>query len=54
VCTEDLVHMFRTMGFRRDVHLDRLIAVAKEMAAYFGRELPGTVYRTGTIMEAGV
>lgn len=54
VCTEDLVHMFRTMGFRRDVHLDRLIAVAKEMAAFFGRELPGTVYRTGTIMEAGV
>jgi hydroxymethylglutaryl-CoA lyase len=54
VCTEDLVHMFRTMGFRRDVHLDRLIAVAKEMAAYFGRELPGTVYRTGTIMEAGL
>jgi hydroxymethylglutaryl-CoA lyase len=49
VCTEDLVHMFRTMGFRRDVHLDRLIAVAKEMAAYFGRELPGTVYRTGTL-----
>ena len=54
VCTEDLVHMFRTMGFRRDVHLDRLIAVAKEMAAFFGRELPGTVYRTGTIMEAGL
>ena len=54
VCTEDLVHMLRTMGFRRDVHLDRLIAVAKEMAAFFGRELPGTVYRTGTIMEAGV
>jgi hydroxymethylglutaryl-CoA lyase len=53
VCTEDLVHMFRTMGVRRDVHLDALIALAKDMAAFFGRELPGTVYRTGTLMEAG-
>jgi hydroxymethylglutaryl-CoA lyase len=53
VCTEDLVHMFRNMGFRRDVNLDQLINVAKDMANFFGRELPGTVYRTGTLMEAG-
>ena len=49
VCTEDLVHMFRNMGFRRDVSLEQLIAVANDMANYFGRELPGTVYRTGTL-----
>jgi hydroxymethylglutaryl-CoA lyase len=53
VCTEDLVHMFRTMGFRRDVNLDQLIGVAKEMGKFFGREMPGMVYRTGTLNEAG-
>jgi hydroxymethylglutaryl-CoA lyase len=49
VCTEDLVHMFRNMGFRRDVNLDQIIGVARDMANFFGRELPGTVYRTGTL-----
>lgn len=49
VCTEDLVHMFQAMGFRPDVNLEELIGVAKDMAGYFGREMPGTVYRTGTL-----
>jgi hydroxymethylglutaryl-CoA lyase len=53
VCTEDLVHMVRNMGFRQDVNLDQLITVATDMANFLGRELPGTVYRTGTRMEAG-
>jgi hydroxymethylglutaryl-CoA lyase len=52
VCTEDLVHMFRTMGFRQDVNLERIIGVAASMAQFFGREMPGTVYRTGTLMKA--
>jgi hydroxymethylglutaryl-CoA lyase len=53
VCTEDLVHMFRNMGFRQDVNLDQIVDVARDMAAFFGRELPGTIYRTGTLMETG-
>jgi hydroxymethylglutaryl-CoA lyase len=53
VCTEDLVHMFRVMGIRPDVNLDTLIGVARDMAEYFGREMPGTVYRTGTLTGAG-
>lgn len=53
VCTEDLVHMFRAMGLRRDVRLEEIIGVAASMAEYFGRELPGTVYRTGTLVQAG-
>ena len=53
VCTEDLVHMFRTMGFRQDVKLEQIIGVAASMAGFFGREMPGTVYRTGTLMKAG-
>jgi hydroxymethylglutaryl-CoA lyase len=52
VCTEDLVHMFRNMGFRTDIDLGKIIGAAQDMAAYFDRELPGTVYRTGTLTEA--
>jgi hydroxymethylglutaryl-CoA lyase len=51
-CTEDLVHLLQRSGFRRDVRLDRLIAVAGDVSRFFGRELPGTVYRTGTVDEA--
>ena len=49
VCTEDLVHMLQNMGLRTDIKLDRLIALARDVAASFGREMPGTVYRTGAI-----
>jgi hydroxymethylglutaryl-CoA lyase len=48
VCTEDFVHMLQRMGRRGDVRLDQVIAVAGEVAAFFGREMPGKVYRTGT------
>jgi hydroxymethylglutaryl-CoA lyase len=51
VSTEDLVHMLHRMGLRSDLHLDRLIAVARDVAAFFNREMPGTVYRTGPIPE---
>lgn len=49
VCTEDLVHMLHRMGLRTDVHLDRIIAVAQDVAAFFGREMPGMVYKTGAL-----
>jgi hydroxymethylglutaryl-CoA lyase len=51
-CTEDFVHMLQRMGLRGDVRLDTLIAVATDVARFFGREMPGTVYRTGTVREA--
>lgn len=51
-CTEDFVHLLQRSGLRGDVRLDRLIAVAGDMSRFFGRELPGTVYRTGTVAEA--
>jgi len=51
-CTEDLVHMLQRSGLRTDVRLDRLLAVARDVGGFFGRELPGTVYRTGTVAEA--
>ncbi len=48
-CTEDLVHMLHNMGTRGDIRLDRLIALAKDVSAFFCREMPGSVYRTGAI-----
>jgi len=51
VCTEDLVHMLQRMGLRHDVKLNRLIDVAKDVGAFLGREMPGTVYKVGAIEE---
>ena len=53
VCTEDFVHMLQRMGRRMDVQLGGLIAVANEVAAFFGREMPGMVHRTGAIALTG-
>jgi len=53
VCTEDFVHMLQRMGRRQDVRLDQVIAIAGEVAAFFGREMPGKVYRTGPIGAEG-
>jgi hydroxymethylglutaryl-CoA lyase len=53
VCTEDLVYMLQRMGHREDIRLDGLIAVARAVAAHFGREMPGKVYKTGPIRRGG-
>jgi len=49
VATEDLVHGLQRAGQRMDIDLATLIGVAKDVAAHFGRELPGRVYKTGPI-----
>ena len=49
VCTEDLVHLFHRMGQRQDIDLEPLIDVARQAAAFFARELPGRIHRTGPI-----
>ena len=49
VATEDLVHSLRRVGQCRDLDLDGMIGVAREVAAFFGRELPGKVYRTSPL-----
>jgi hydroxymethylglutaryl-CoA lyase len=53
VCTEDFVHMLQRMGQRQDVRLDQVIAIASDIAGFFGREMPGKVYRTGPIPAQG-
>lgn len=50
-CTEDFVHYLHRNGLRRDVKLLALIDVAREVSRFFGRDMPGSVYRTGPIPE---
>jgi hydroxymethylglutaryl-CoA lyase len=49
VATEDLVHGLQRTGQRMDIDLAALIGVTKDVAAHFGRVLPGCVYKTGPI-----
>jgi hydroxymethylglutaryl-CoA lyase len=51
VATEDFVNALQMQGLREDVDLDRLISVAGDVAEYFGREMPGCVYKTGSIRK---
>jgi hydroxymethylglutaryl-CoA lyase len=53
VATEDFVHALHREGLREDVDLERLIAVARDAGAYFGREMQGYVYRTGAAPSRG-
>ena len=53
VCTEDFVHMLQRMGLREDIALDRLIDVARDVAVFFGREMPGKVYRVAEAAAPG-
>lgn len=49
VATEDLVHGLQRVGRRPDIDLAALVGVSRDVAAFFGRELPGCVYKTGPI-----
>jgi hydroxymethylglutaryl-CoA lyase len=49
VCTEDLVHMLQRSGRRMDIRLDRLVALSRDAAAFFGRDMAGTIWKTGPI-----
>lgn len=49
VCTEDFVHCIQAMGMRKDIDLTKSIQIARALAAFFDRDLPGFVYKTGPI-----
>lgn len=53
VCTEDLLHPLQRMGFRGDIDLAAIIGVAKDVSAFFGRELPGAIMKTGPVPGFG-
>ena len=54
VATEDLVHGLQRTGLRTEINLGALIGISQEVAAFFGRELPGCVYKIGPILEKGL
>ena len=51
VATEDLVHTLQRDGRRTDVSLEALVETARDVAAFFDRELPGRVHRTGPVPQ---
>jgi hydroxymethylglutaryl-CoA lyase len=51
VATEDFVHSLQRMGFRRDIKLDELLNVARQVGGYFNRELPGFILKSGSIVD---
>lgn len=52
VCTEDLVHYLHRLGQRPEVNLERLVELARDLSRFFGREMPGMVYKIG-LAQAG-
>jgi hydroxymethylglutaryl-CoA lyase len=52
VSTEDLVHSLQRMGYRKDIKLRDLIDVARQVAGYFNRELPGQILKSGSIADS--
>jgi hydroxymethylglutaryl-CoA lyase len=51
VSTEDLVHSLQRMGIRKDIRLDVLVDVARQVSTYFQRELPGFILKSGSIVD---
>ena len=51
VSTEDLVHSLQRMGLRKDIKLDVLLNVARQVSAFFNRELPGFILKSGSIVD---
>ncbi len=49
LCTEDWLHLLHQMDLRKDVPLDPLLGLARDMTATFERDLPGTIHRSGPI-----
>ena len=51
VSTEDLVHSLQRMGLRKDVKLDTLVDIARQVGTFFDRELPGFIIKSGSIVD---
>jgi hydroxymethylglutaryl-CoA lyase len=50
VCTEDFVHSLQREGMKKDISVSQLINAAKEISAFFQREMPGLVYKIGSLI----
>jgi hydroxymethylglutaryl-CoA lyase len=45
VCSEDLINLLHKMNIRKDINNDKIVEVTKEAAKFFGRDLPGIIYK---------
>lgn len=53
IATEDLVYLLDGEGVQTGVDLDGLIATSEWLAGVLGRELPGLVYKAGSVRPTG-
>lgn len=51
VSTEDLVHSLQRMGFRQDIQLAKLLETARQVGAFFNRDLTGLILKSGSIIN---
>ena len=51
ICTEDFVHALQRMNLRKDIKLDVLLNVARQVSSFFERELPGFILKSGSIVD---
>ena len=51
VSTEDLGHSLQRMDYRKEIKLNVLLDVANQVSAYFKRDLPGSVLKSGSIVD---
>lgn len=51
VSTEDLVHSMQRMGYCKEIKLEALLDVARQVSRFFDRELPGFILKSGSIVE---
>jgi hydroxymethylglutaryl-CoA lyase len=51
VSTEDLVHSLQRMGLCREIQLEALLDVAHQVSAFFDRQLPGFILKSGSIVD---
>ncbi len=49
VTTEDFVHLLNRNGINSGIDIDKIIDLTKEASDFFGKALPGYVYKTGAI-----
>lgn len=51
VSTEDLVHSMQRNGAMMDLNLEKLIQLAQKVGEFFERELPGSILKSGSIVN---
>ncbi|MCJ7798476.1 MAG: hydroxymethylglutaryl-CoA lyase, partial [Polaromonas sp.] len=51
ISSEDTVHMLEAMGYDTGIDLSRLLAVARQLPAIVGHDVPGQVAKAGRIMD---